>query len=78
MYDTSNNKVSELRKKHGMTQPELAKVLNVNPVTVARIETGMRSLTLEKAWILADYFNVTLDYIVGRVDYNLIMDKDNG
>lgn len=52
-----------------MTQTDLANILNVKRNQVSRIETGERALTLENMWVLADYFHVSIDYLVGRIDY---------
>ena len=52
-----------------MKQKELANALNIQRSLLARIETGQRGLTLEKAWKIADYFHVSIDYLVGRIDY---------
>lgn len=69
MFDSKNNRVCELRLENKMTQKELANALNIQRSLLARIETGQRSLTLEKAWKIADYFHVSIDYLVGRIDY---------
>ena len=69
MFDSKNNRVRELRLSHKMTQTDLANILNVKRNQVSRIETGERTLTLENMWVLADYFHVSIDYLVGRVDY---------
>lgn len=69
MFDSKNNRVRELRLNHKMTQTDLANILNVKRNQVSRIETGERALTLENMWVLADYFHVSIDYLVGRIDY---------
>lgn len=69
MFDSKNNRVCELRLENKMTQQELSNALNIQRSLLARIETGQRGLTLEKAWKIADYFHVSIDYLVGRIDY---------
>lgn len=56
-------RVRELRDCKGLTQEQLANLLNVSHRHVAHIEAGTRGLTLENAEIMADNLFVTLDYI---------------
>ena len=61
-------RLKELRKERGLNQRELALYLKLSPSTIAMYETGQRipdADTLEK---LADYFNVSVDFILGRTD----------
>lgn len=54
-----------LRKKHGITQTELAKVLGFKgKSSVCAIETGTVEISVDNLIKLADYFNVTLDQLV--------------
>lgn len=69
MFDSKNNRICELRLKNKMTQTELAKISKIERTNLARIEKGQRTLTLENAWKLADIFHVSIDYLVGRIDY---------
>ena len=46
---------------------ELMKENNLNQVGLAA-KTGIKQNTIS-AWLLADYFNVDIDYLVGRKDY---------
>ena len=52
-----------------MTQTDLARISKIERTNLARIEKGQRALTLENAWKLADIFEVSIDYLVGRIDY---------
>ena len=63
-----NERIKELRIFNQMTQKQVAEHLNVQSVTVQRFEYGERRPSLENLIILADYFNVSLDYLVGRSD----------
>lgn len=69
MFDSKNNRICELRLKNKMTQTDLAKISKIERTNLARIEKGQRALTLENAWKLADIFEVSIDYLVGRIDY---------
>ena len=57
-----------LRKEKGIAQQVLAEHLGVSFHQVSKMETGQRGASLEVACALADYFDVSLDYLVGRSD----------
>ncbi len=57
-------KLSELRKKKGLSQIELAETLNVSRQAVSRWETGEAAPSLENLKCLRDLYNVSLDYLV--------------
>lgn len=56
----------ELRQSKGLTLEQLAKELGLVKQTVGHWETGIRVPSLEIAAVIADYFNVSLDYLIGR------------
>lgn len=57
-----------LRKEKNVSQQTLAEQLGVSFHQVSKMETGQRGASLEVACALADYFNVSLDYLCGRSD----------
>ena len=57
------NKLDELRKLNGLTQEEFAKELRVSRQTVSAIENGKYNPSLELAFEVALYFNMTLEEI---------------
>lgn len=59
----------ELRKEKGLSQVALAKELGVDCSTIAKYETGDRLPDLVMLCKIADYFNVTTDYLVGRTPF---------
>lgn len=59
-------RVRDLREDHDKTQKEIAAVLNMQLTVYQRYERGERDLPLWAAIKLADYYNVTLDYLVER------------
>ncbi|EAF1191436.1 XRE family transcriptional regulator [Listeria monocytogenes] len=63
-------RISELRNKKGISQLQLAKDLNVSRNTVSVWETNKRAIKNERIIQLADYFNVTTDYLLGRVEFD--------
>ena len=65
---TLSVRLTELRKEKGLTQKNLADFLGIAPVSWQRFEYGSSKPKLENIISLADYFNVSLDYLVGRTD----------
>ena len=59
-------RVRDLREDHYKTQREIAEILNMQLTVYQRYERGERELPLWAAIKLADYYKVTLDYLVGR------------
>ena len=56
----------ELRSQKGITLQELSKSCGLSTRTMIRYEQGERLPDIETAKIIADYFDVSLDYLVGR------------
>lgn len=56
----------KLRDRHDMTQEALGKLLNVTQSTIAYYESGKKQPTLETLLIIADYFEVSTDYLLNR------------
>lgn len=56
-----------LRKERGISQLKLALDLNMNQNTISRYETMEREADYETLIRFADYFDVSLDYLLGRV-----------
>ena len=61
-------RVRDLREDRDKTQRQIAELLNMQLTVYQRYERGERELPLWAAIKLADYYNITLDYLVGRKD----------
>lgn len=61
-------KLKELRQAKKITQNQLAKELNVSQQTIGSWEVSRAEPNTEMINRLADYFNVTTDYLLGRND----------
>ena len=59
-------RIRDLRKQRKMSQTELANILHVSQQTVTAWETGKAEPSSSAVANLADYFNVTTDYLLGR------------
>ncbi len=57
-----------LREKRNMTQQRLALELDMNQNTVSRYESGKRQADYQTLIKIADYFDVSLDYLLERTD----------
>ena len=61
-------RIQDLRIDNDLTQLQVAELLNCQREVYRRYEKGTREMPLSYAIILADYYNVSLDYLVGRSD----------
>ena len=59
-------RIKDLREDNDKTQREIATVLNMQLTVYQRYERGEREIPLWAAIKLADYYSVSLDYLVGR------------
>lgn len=57
-------RVSSLRKRNGMTQENLAELLDCSVKHISHVERGTALLSLEKCVWLSDYFHCSLDYLL--------------
>ena len=71
------NRLKELRKQKGLTQLEFAKAINSAQSTVANWENGVRDIDNDRLKTLADFFDVTIDYLLGRTDAPTPPGKEN-
>ena len=60
-------RIRDLREDNDKTQKDIANVLNMQLTVYQRYERGERELPLWAAIKLADYYEVTIDYLVGRI-----------
>ncbi len=61
-------RLKKLRKKKNISQLKLALDLNMNQNTISRYENVEREADYETLIKFADYFHVSLDYLLGRTD----------
>lgn len=59
-------RLKELRKRRGITQLKMAMDLNMNQNTISRYENGEREAGYRELIMIADYFDVSIDYLLGR------------
>ncbi len=73
-----SERIKELREEKGLTQLELSKELSVKQQTIAQWESGTRDLKTGSIIALANYFNVTSDYLLGLSEYRTAQATDIG
>ena len=61
-------RLKEIRKSKGISQLKMAMDLNTNQNTISRYETGEREPGINELIKIADYFNVSVDYLLERTD----------
>ena len=62
----------KLRKSRNMTQGELAEAIGITRSRLSMYELGKREPDFETLEAIADYFNVDIDYLMGRTDKTTI------
>ncbi|MEG1142928.1 MAG: helix-turn-helix transcriptional regulator [Clostridia bacterium] len=61
-------RIKEIREDRDLLQKDIAKVLNIKQQSYSRYEMGLIPLPTEKINILAEYYNVSTDYLLNRTD----------
>ena len=70
------NRLKELRKEKKLSQKEIAKEMSISEKTLSRWENGESQIKPEKAKQLADYFGVSIGYLLGYIDDSEIYDDE--
>ena len=61
-------KLKYLREKRGISQVKMAMDLNINQNSISRYENGTRQADYSLLIAFADYFDVSIDYLLGRTE----------
>lgn len=62
------NRLKELRLEKGLLQSDIAKKINKSDRAVGLYERGERDMGTDTLAILSDFFNVSIDYLLGKTD----------
>lgn len=62
------DRVYHLRKARGLSQKQLGETLGISNHAVSMIESGARGTSIERLVLLAEYFHVSTDYLLGLTD----------
>ncbi len=68
-------RIEDLRIDHDLTQQQIADLLHIQREVYRRYEKGTRTIPVEYLIQLADYYKVSLDYLVGRSNQKSPKDK---
>lgn len=60
--------IKAIREDNDLTQRQMADLLNVSQNTYSQYETGKIEWTASSLIIIADYFNVSIDYLLDRTN----------
>ena len=61
-------RLKEIRKSKGISQLKMALDLNMSQNTISRYETGEREPGIAELIKIADYFSISVDYLLERTD----------
>ena len=62
-----SERLRELRNSQSVSQMQLANALGLTQNSIGMMERGYRGTTIEKLALLAEYFHVSADYLLGRL-----------
>lgn len=61
-------RLKDLREDNDLMQKEVANIINTTQQQYSKYETGIRLIPIDKINILADYYETSIDYILGRTN----------
>lgn len=61
-------RLRDLREDHDLMQKEVATILGIQQTVYSRYERGFQTIPVEHILKLADFYQVSIDYILGRTD----------
>ena len=73
---TTGKLIKELRNSKNLTQAEFAKIFKISNGTIAMWETDKRQPDSDTLKKLADYFGVSVDYLLGREEKKTVTNPD--
>ena len=69
-------RLRDLREDSDMNQTQIAEILFTSQTVYSRYERGARTIPVEHLLILADFYGVSTDYILGRTNKRPCLTKD--
>ena len=61
-------RLRDMRNDFDLSQPEVADILGIQQTVYSRYERGFQTIPLAHLLKLADYYNVSLDFLTGRTN----------
>lgn len=76
-FPSFSERLKELRTSKGLTMEQLGKKIESTRGTISNFENGNKKPSLDMLIKLADYFDVSIDYLVGRTDDPKLHQKED-
>ena len=61
-------RLKDIREDHELTQAQIAEVLKTTNRQVSKWENGIQMMGVDKYIVLAKYYNISVDYLLGLID----------
>ena len=61
-------RIQDLRTDADMSQKQLSEILHISQRSYSHYETGSRNIPVEMIIRLANYYDISVDYLIGRTD----------
>ena len=71
----SGERIKKLREEHSVSQIDLAKALFISQSSISEYESGNQQPPTSMLIQLADFFDVNIDYLLGRTDIKISLNK---
>lgn len=68
MIKLNIDRLKEIRQDRDLQQIDIAKILKTSQVQYSRYERGIRIMPVDKIAVLAKYYDVSVDYLLGLTD----------
>ncbi len=68
-YSFKKNNIAHLRREKNLSQSQLAKLLGTSQANLSRWEKGIIEPSVIECWKIAEFFDVSIDYLCGKTDY---------
>ena len=62
-------RIQELMKEHNLNQMKLSEKIGITQAAISSWLLKQKEPSIRSLWLLADYFDVDIDYLVGRKNY---------
>ena len=62
------NRLKDIREDRDLKQADIAELLSTTQEQISKYETGKQLMGIDKYIMLAEFYNISIDYLVGIVD----------
>ena len=66
---TFKDRLKDLRNERNLSQQELGKIVNMSKMAISHWESGHSEPSISQLILLSDFFEVTVDYLIGKTDF---------